>query len=200
MKENNTDESDSFELQEEDPLQIDDKQSQNQTLNTLLTDYEVASKDAQYRDKLINQSYYLIMIVGGLIINGGLSAGSLFSDSPLLLLISILGISLFGTFSFFLLIVYVTSFNNSRNNAWARREQIEKYLRDQYPGAIATNKTITNSLGKNKDGFYIVDGFFARRSASDLTCAFVKILFATCLLSSVICIYIIYIVYFSPFS
>ena len=125
-------------LARSDPLRRAERgedEREERVMDALLTDYQTASEEARYRDRLITQTFYLTFVVGGLLLNGAITV---FSDLPVtssgryLALASVCGL---GAVSFFLLLVFADSFRHSRDSAWARRDEIESYVRSQYPAA-----------------------------------------------------------------
>lgn len=117
-----------------------------QPLEILLTDYRTASEDAKYRDSLITQTFYLSFVVGGLLLNGMITILFQSQVTPPTRFLSLAIITLIGVISFAILLVFVESFQKSRNSAWARRSEIESYVRSKYPGTLGTNESIARVL------------------------------------------------------
>ena len=185
-KSDDADDGQTTRLEEEDPLQAADEQSKTQVLNTLLTDYETASEEARYRDRLLHQSYYLSIVVGGLIVNGILATVSNVDNSPLFTYGAVAALCGLGAASFILLLVYTASFVDSRHCAWARRKQIERYLRTHHPEALATNRSIVDRLVADDAD---IDGSLRRYrkfSAHKLTRRFLQALTVICLLGAAV--------------
>lgn len=133
-------------LKDEDPLADEEADAAERALNVLLVDYQTASEDARYRDRLITQTFYLTFVVGGLLLNGSITLLFQSSVEPEARYFVLAVISFVGVVSFTILLVFVESFQKSRESAWARRGEIESYVRSAYPGTLATNESITGSL------------------------------------------------------
>jgi len=156
-------------LEEHDPLEAVDGAEREQVIDTLLTDYQVASEDARYRDRLVNQSYYLAFVIGSLLLSGAISVVTTESVGVETELLVLALISALGAVSFKLLLVYVESFRNSRNSAWARRDEIESYLRSEYPGVMETNASLSSSMNFDYEHAPEERSWYASKSASGST-------------------------------
>lgn len=142
-------------------------------IERILVDYQAASEDARYRDRLITQTFYLAFVVGGLLLNGIITVVFQSSVTPVARFSWLTVVTLVGLVSFIILLVFVESFQNSRDSAWARRSEIESYVRSSYPGVLGTNESISESLSFSsaKGGSALCDdgkSWFARRSASGM--------------------------------
>lgn len=133
-------------LYEEDPLNSEEERRSEQAFEALLVDYETASEDARYRDRLITQTFYLTFVVGGLFLNGIITLLFQASVDPVVESLWLAIISLISLISFGILLVFVESFQESRESAWARRSEIESYVRCKYGGTLGTNESISGSL------------------------------------------------------
>lgn len=147
-RENNEDETETrtrTTLAEGDPL--DGGDVDEWVVEALLTDYEVASADARYRDRLIGFSYYLALVVGGLLLNGTVTVlgGSSLADPGTYALLA--GIGAISAVNFALLLAFTDSVRAGRDSAWARRDEIEQYLRTTRQGVLDTNRSVVEGLG-----------------------------------------------------
>lgn len=167
-----------------DPLQQatgGGEDQEERVMDALLVDYQTASEEARYRDRLITQTFYLAFVVGGLLLNGAITTVSdlpVISRGRYLALTSICGL---GAVSFFLLLVFADSFRHSRDSAWARRDEIESYVRSKYPATLETNKSITESLSFGDYEYGRKKSPYARVSASEWVPRFLKFSILLCL-------------------
>lgn len=129
-------------LSETNPLGSPITEHDETTLKVLLVDYEAAAEDARYRDRILHYTYYLAVVILGLVLNGIVTVLSL--DPPKAwLLIPMGGI---GTIMMTVLLMWSESFREGRDASWARRSEIEEYLKSIQPGLLLSNESVPNRL------------------------------------------------------
>ncbi|GAA0723060.1 hypothetical protein J2744_001417 [Halorubrum trapanicum] len=168
-----------------DPLQraADEGNDQEErVMDALLVDYQTASEEARYRDRLITQTFYLAFVVGGLLLNGAITIFSDLSVTPSGRYFALALICGLGAVSFFLLLVFADSFRHSRDSAWARRDEIESYVRSRYPAVLETNRSITDSLSFGSYEYGTEKSYFAGVSASKWVPRFFQFSILLCVL------------------
>lgn len=114
-----------------------------------LAEYEAASEEARYRDRLLFSSYYLALIFLGVLVQLAFGA---YDDGNFTLLTVL---SLFGGYSFLLLAGWSYFLRHARNAAWDRRGRLESDL------SIRLNERITTEIGEPEGhGDRFFGGFF----------------------------------------
>jgi len=125
----------------------------------LLTDYAQSREEARYRDRLFYQFLYVVVIVGGFLVDALIRA-----DSDLIRLFVLLAAFII----FFILSVATWSIKGSRDAVWENSVAIEK--NELMSGLLKTNESIVNAT---KEG-----NWFERRHAGRLICWLVTVLTA----------------------
>jgi|GEM_PF-5955211 len=107
--------------------------------DAVLADYEAAGEDARYRDRLLYNSYYLAIIV--LVFLAQLVATFLVNGASQFVPLVFFG----GSVLYLFLTAWAIGVRRSRNNAWARREEIETERQD-----LKTNRYAALEDGPNQ--------------------------------------------------
>lgn len=129
-------------LHEQDPLGASVDDVDETALDALLTDYQVASDEGRYRDQFLHYTYYLTLVVLGLVLNFGYDLWQGPATSPLVWTLFAGG----AATVFFVLLVWAEGFRHARNACWARQAEIEEYLATVQPGLLRSNESIPNRL------------------------------------------------------
>lgn len=129
-------------LREQDPLGTSAGDIDETALDALLTDYQVATDGGRYRDQFLHYTYYLTLVVLGLVLNFGYDLWQGPATSPLVWTLFAGG----AATVFFVLLVWAEGFRHARNACWARQAEIEEYLATVQPGLLRSNESIPNRL------------------------------------------------------
>lgn len=118
----------------------------------LLQDYEQASADGRHRDQLIHYSFYVGLVVLGLILNLG---WQMWSSASYLALVLVLVI---GTSLYLILYVWSLSAKNSRDASWDRRSEIEDIVKLVDLDLLRSNDSKFKRLKRREEGHYGLPG------------------------------------------
>jgi hypothetical protein len=118
----------------------------------LLQDYEQASEDGRHRNQLVHYSFYIGLVVLGLILNVG---WQMWRDGEFAFLVTLL---VFGAGLHGLLYVWATSAKNSRDACWDRRSEIEDLVKLADEGLLRSNDGVFKRLTRETDGEYSLPG------------------------------------------
>jgi hypothetical protein len=118
----------------------------------LLQDYEQASADARHRNRLVHYSFYIGMVIVGLLLNVGWQMWSRGAVLPLAGLLSV------GGALHYLLYGWSVSARNSRDASWDRRSEIEDMVRVVDGDLLRSNDGVFKRLTRVADGRYALPG------------------------------------------
>lgn len=118
----------------------------------LLQDYFQASADGRHRNQLVHYSFYIGLVVLGLILNLG---WMMWDDKSYVPLTSLL---LIGSLLHALLYFWSLSAKNSRDACWDRRSEIEDMVKLIDDNLLRGNDSTFKRLTRETDGRYVLKG------------------------------------------
>lgn len=120
----------------------DEDKIEDQRLELLLTEYQEAGEEARSRDRLIHNTFYLVIFAIGAFVITELNAITRGEN----LNIFIISVISFFVFSFLAIVIY--TYSTYRASQWSRRRAIEEEIHAHYEGVFliqsdAVNKRLT---------------------------------------------------------
>ena len=122
------------------------------TRELLVADYQQASEDGRNRDNLLHNSYYVGLVLLGLILNVGLQ---LVEDGAY---VALFGLSSVGAVLYLLLFLWSSSSKGAREASWDRRSEIEDMVKTVDSQLLRSNDSCFKRLTRIDDGTYRLEG------------------------------------------
>ncbi|ADB59345.1 hypothetical protein Htur_0447 [Haloterrigena turkmenica DSM 5511] len=136
---------------EYDPEAVEEVLSTEWKRNLLVVDYESAGEDARNKETLLIQSFYVSLVLFGLLLDVGYRLAQ--QEEQLALFgLSTLGVVLFG-----LLANWSVRYRQGRDASWDRRSEIEDFVKLADPDVLRSNDSKFKRLSRTGDGTYRVD-------------------------------------------
>lgn len=120
--------------------------------DALLMDYQEAGRDSRNRDRLLHNSFYVGLVLFGLVLNGGIR---LFINGELNLAFPLMFI---GGILFIVLSFWSLKAKTGRDASFDRRSEIEDLYKIVSPALLRSNDSCFKRLNRIGDGNYEVNG------------------------------------------
>lgn len=117
----------------------------------LVVDYESAGDDARNKETLLIQSFYVSLVLFGLLLDVGYRLAQQ-GDRAELFGLSLLGVALFG-----LLANWTLRYRQGRDASWDRRSEIEDFVRRADGRILRSNESKFKRLSRVGAGTYRVE-------------------------------------------
>lgn len=116
-----------------------ENRNKERRIDLLETEYEQAGEEIRYRDRILHNSYYLLVIIFGVFAGNVLNQ---WGEST----VAVVALSLAAGIAFLFLATVIEVYFRRRTSAMVRRDEVERAIRDDFPGAFELQKGLYRGL------------------------------------------------------
>ncbi|MFB1066084.1 hypothetical protein [Natrinema sp. H-ect4] len=133
---------------EYDPAAVEETLATDWKRELLLEDYKSAGDDARNKETLLIQSFYVSLVLFGLLLDIGYRLGQRTQ------LLELFGLSMFGVALFGLLANWSLRYRQGRDASWDRRSEIEDFVKRADNALLRSNDSKFKRLSRTGEGKY----------------------------------------------
>lgn len=109
------------------------------TIDLLDTEYGEVGEEIRYRDRILHNSYYLLVIIFGVFAGNVLNQ---WGNS----VVAVVALSFAAGFAFLFLATVIEVYFRRRTSAMVRRDEVERAIRKDFPGSFELQKGLYRGL------------------------------------------------------